>query len=72
MFGISKAARPAGQQGQKTREPAQKRPAAKSAAMVDVTFKLLPAQRDKLTRLGGAQWLRERIDQAPDPDAASE
>ena len=25
------------------------------------------AQRDKLDRLGGAQWLRERIDKAKEP-----
>ncbi len=33
-------------------------------AMVPVTIKMEPAQRDKLKRLGGAPWVRKKIDQA--------
>jgi len=29
--------------------------------------KLTEAQKEKLLRLGGASWMRERIDQAEDP-----
>lgn len=32
--------------------------------MVPVTIKLQPAQRDKLQRLGGAPWVRKKIDRA--------
>lgn len=28
-------------------------------------------QRDKLGRLGGAEWVRERIDEAPEPTSFS-
>ena len=35
--------------------------------MVPVTLKLKPAQRDKLQRLGGAPWVREKIDKAKEP-----
>lgn len=31
---------------------------------VSYNLRLTEAQRDKLERLGGAQWLRERIDKA--------
>jgi hypothetical protein len=33
-------------------------------ALVSVTFRLAPQQRDKLARLGGEAWLREQIDRA--------
>jgi hypothetical protein len=32
--------------------------------MVPVTIKLEPKQREKLQRLGGATWVRKKIDQA--------
>lgn len=32
-----------------------------------VTIKLTPPQRDKLMRLGGAPWVREKIDKAKEP-----
>jgi hypothetical protein len=36
--------------------------------MVPLTIKLLPAQREKLLlRLGGAAWVRKKIDQAKEP-----
>ena len=31
-------------------------------------FRLTPSQRIKLDALGGAEWLRSQIDQAPDSD----
>ena len=36
-------------------------------AMVPVTLKMQPAQREKLQRLGGAAWVRKKIDQAKEP-----
>jgi hypothetical protein len=35
--------------------------------MVPVTLKLLPAQKEKLHRLGGPAWVRKKIDQAKEP-----
>jgi hypothetical protein len=35
---------------------------------VVVQIRMRPAQRDKLKRLGGAPWLRERIDKAKEPE----
>lgn len=35
-------------------------------AMVGVTVKMEPKQREKLRRLGGAQWVRRKIDEAPE------
>lgn len=37
--------------------------------MVPVTIKMQPAQREKLTRLGGAPWVRNAIDKAKEPKA---
>lgn len=38
-------------------------------AMVGVSIKVTPQQRDKLRRIGGAAWVRERIDEAKEPNA---
>jgi hypothetical protein len=35
--------------------------------MVPVSVKMSPDQRDKLGRLGGAPWVRARIDRAKEP-----
>jgi hypothetical protein len=35
--------------------------------MVPVSVRITPDQRDKLNRLGGSPWVRERIDKARDP-----
>ncbi len=35
---------------------------------IPVTIKMTPPQREKLRRLGGAPWVRERIDKAKDPE----
>lgn len=34
---------------------------------VPITIRLTTEQRDKLQRLGGAQWVRARIDRAKEP-----
>ena len=34
-----------------------------------VSLRMTPAQREKLARLGGAKWVRDRIDRAKDPNA---
>jgi hypothetical protein len=36
-------------------------------ALVPVTIKMKPAQKDKLQRLGGAPWVRQKIDRAKEP-----
>lgn len=35
--------------------------------MVPVVLKMKPAQKDKLAKLGGAPWVRDRIDKAKLP-----
>ena len=42
-------------------------PAARRAARFEL--RLTEAQREKLERLGGAEWLRRRIDAAKEPAA---
>lgn len=32
-----------------------------------VTIRMVGTQKDKLVRLGGAAWVRQRIDKAPEP-----
>ena len=34
---------------------------------VTVSLRMTPAQRDKLAKLGGASWVRDRIDKAKEP-----
>lgn len=36
--------------------------------MIAVTVSMKPAQRDKLKRLGGAQWVRRKIDAAKEQE----
>jgi hypothetical protein len=36
--------------------------------MVAVTIKMAPVQKEKLQRLGGASWVRAKIDRAKLPD----
>lgn len=54
------------------KQPAQKtrgRPAIQAGeGTVPITIRLTTTQRDKLQRLGGAQWVRSRIDKARDPE----
>ncbi len=35
---------------------------------VTVSLRMTPAQREKLERLGGAKWVRDRIDRAKEPN----
>lgn len=42
-------------------------PLQEGEATVVVTTKMTAMQRDKLQRLGGSAWIRERIDKARDP-----
>lgn len=35
---------------------------------VTVSLRMTPAQREKLGRLGGAGWVRDRIDRAKEPN----
>jgi hypothetical protein len=41
-----------------------RKPKPEGEAMVQVTMKMLPTQKEKLARLGGAPWVRKKIDQA--------
>lgn len=44
-----------------------RKPLQEGAETVQTTLRMTPAQRDKLGRLGGGQWVRDRIDEAPEP-----
>lgn len=44
-----------------------RKPLPKGEAMVPVMIKMKPGQRDKLARLGGPPWVRDRIDKAKEP-----
>lgn len=47
----------------------QGRPPVKSGEeTVTVSLRMTPAQREKLERLGGAKWVRDRIDRAKEPN----
>ena len=45
-----------------------RKPLADGEAMVLFGLRVKPAQLEKLKRLGGAAWIRERINRAKDPD----
>jgi hypothetical protein len=40
-----------------------RKPQVPGEAMVPVTLKMLPKQKEKLTRLGGAPWVSKKIDE---------
>lgn len=44
-----------------------RKPLSEGEAMVPVTVNLQPTQRDKLKRLGGGRWVREKIDSEKEP-----
>ena len=44
-----------------------RKPSLVSRAMVPVMIKMHPEQKEKLGRLGGPKWIRERIDRAKEP-----
>ncbi|WP_342620830.1 hypothetical protein [Rhodoferax sp. GW822-FHT02A01] len=41
-----------------------RKPLAEGEPLIPVTIKMLQKQKDKLARLGGAPWVRKKIDQA--------
>ena len=42
---------------------------AEGQSTVTVSLRMTEGQRDKLQRLGGAKWVRQRIDKAKSPNA---
>lgn len=56
MFGMSKRAPPTAAKSTQTKPETQ--------ALVTVSIKLTPQQRDKLASLGGTTWLRDAIEKA--------
>lgn len=54
----TKQARPPSDRGQ------GRKPIKEGAETVTVSLRMTPDQRDKLGKLGGAAWVRERIDRA--------
>jgi hypothetical protein len=49
------------------REGSGRKPKETSDAMQPVTIKMTDMQRAKLAKLGGAPWVREKIDKAKEP-----
>lgn len=45
-----------------------RKPLSHDAPTVPVSIKMTIEQKDKLQRLGGPSWVRERIDKAREPD----
>lgn len=41
-----------------------RKPVKQGEETVTVSLRMTPAQREKLARLGGAEWVRSRIDKA--------
>ena len=48
-----------------------RKPIKQGEETVTVSLRMTAAQRDKLARLGGAEWVRLRIDKAVKPNAGS-
>lgn len=48
-----------------------RKPANEGEPMVVVPMRMTPSQREKLGLLGGAAWVRDRIDEAPEPTKTS-
>lgn len=50
-------------------QPRRGRPSlAEGEATVPVTIRMTEPQKEKLQRLGGPSWIRDRIDKAKEPD----
>jgi hypothetical protein len=47
-----------------------RKPVAEGQPTVTVSLRMTEGQRDKLQRLGGAEWMRQRINKAKSPNAA--
>lgn len=52
----------------KSKAPGGRKPLVEGTVALPVTIKLTPQQKDKLQRLGGAPWVRARIDKAKEPE----
>ena len=46
-----------------------RKPVAEGEQTVTVSLRMTEAQREKLARLGGAEWVRGKIDRAKEPNA---
>lgn len=44
-----------------------RKPVKQGEETVTVSIRMTPCQRDKLGRLGGAAWVRDRIEKAKEP-----
>jgi len=44
-----------------------RKPLSEAESTVPVVTRMAPSQRDKLKRLGGAPWVRQKIDAEPEP-----
>lgn len=44
-----------------------RKPVREGERTLSTTLRMTERQRDKLGRLGGAGWVRDRIDEAPEP-----
>lgn len=44
-----------------------RKPVKQGEETVTLSLRVTAAQREKLARLGGAEWVRERIDKAKEP-----
>ncbi|MEW6705026.1 MAG: hypothetical protein AB1430_09265 [Pseudomonadota bacterium] len=44
-----------------------RKPLQEGEQTLPVTIKMTESQKDKLVRLGGPQWVRDRIDKAKEP-----
>lgn len=42
-----------------------RKPKPEGGRMVVVPLRMTPAQKDKLANLGGAKWVRDRLDESP-------
>lgn len=51
-----------------SRKGAGRKPLAAGEETVTVSIRVTVAQREKLERLGGAKWVRDRIDRAKEPN----
>lgn len=45
-----------------------RKPVEEGRTTISVSLRMTEAQRDKLARLGGAAWVRQKIDRAKEPD----
>ena len=48
-----------------------RKPVKSGEPTISVTLRMTKTQREKLVRLGGAEWVRERIDETPEPTKTS-